>query len=376
MRSFFAYQLFLLGPLFFISNGPGAASFNEDEKRSNRSGVYHQEESEEEFKSPSLETVPTLRDSLPYSEQSTRIVRIPVQDRTHEIIDHLHKEYAVLKERRQSFIENLIPKSLSRTSFNSLATQPFIDIGGRRYKIFGMDDKMPEAQAASIRTQFKESLPSAKALYTNARHVLSLKTVSLVCKSNEEIFLAASYCCPTSPIAARKDKLTLNVSVSLSEIERARVVHLQTQEASILRLCRKLTQSPSDVFDLPSYEASDQRMGHFMKSAQEWQMKYESLLAIREGFSFFKHVIKEGERKYFAFAKNLVEFRIYLQEATLKISTLTQEEKFQEEVRSFLSNCNRYYGGLWEFSSWAQGIKINNPGLEAMYKQWLENTPL
>lgn len=246
-----SFWLALLLTSSFFRDDPVIASSNEEEALTSISHPLEASNHSEKLRS-SLEGLDPLTSSLLSMTSLQPEQEAAVIDSFHHdkmILEHLRKQHAALKEKRQFFIESLIPKTLSRTAFNSLATQPSIKIKGRTYRIFGISDQISEAQSDNIRKQFKKSLPSGKALYTNIRHVLSREGVSLFSKRDEEICLAVSYRCPTSPIAARSDPLLLNVSVGLLEEEKSQITRFQAQEDSILKLFEKLTSTSSNLLD-------------------------------------------------------------------------------------------------------------------------------
>jgi hypothetical protein len=289
-------------------------------------------------------------------------ILIPVQDRSNEIIDLLSREEAYFKKTFDDAVNELAPQNPWRTSLNGLASNETVMLAGRSYKIDGDRDS------------FVKSLPSAMAVYSNSLRPLQRASIG-VSKVDGSYSISVSYTCPDSLVAKMPGDRTLKIIGRTSSEETFELNFCQQKIEGAQKLRARVEQRRSDIITLPQIDSKNEDLAGTMANISGFAKEYEKLLALREGFSYFKTGMKDGDRKYAAFMKNLVQFRLFLQDKSEKAVTLDDKGKMVEFNREFLSSAKTLHSSLLQFIPWAQGAEIENKGLASFFEIWLKDTP-
>jgi len=305
-------------------------------------------------------------------EESTKsIVQITIQERGPEVIKILEDEIQCYAEKYNKYIWSLAPQSPYRTAFNSLAKENSLVVDEREYRIAG--------DSPSDKEKFIAALPWQTAFISNNTKPLKLKSVTLIPDNNKNEIVAV-YTCPPSVVSSQESEFA--VKGALSPKENFQLIHLKSGQEATSKLLNRIKADPKDVFIMPDISTDEnQHKINALKDAAKWKEVYDRHLHTRDMFSKMKSLMPDGERKYQAFVKQLVEFRLCIQDGVRDLCKIQKgsdqdiskyEQSFKEINYSLNGRGTNYDKVLPMFLMWSMGGQVDNPNSTSKGSTWGE----
>jgi hypothetical protein len=285
-------------------------------------------------------------------------------------------EMVILIDKRKAILEPYAPTNLWRKTFNGFKKADTVKFQGRNYSIAGLRNAKEQDKQA-IRKKTIESLPHNAAFVSNTRGFLYVKG-SLV-DSDGYAQIQYGYV-PGLLDHSGTPEYTFSVETELNFNDKG--------------LYREFTKQISELNKYIAYDQQD-REEEDPQTAQVWdksktpQNSFENLRAKAQVFiddrlagyinlrtdrivllmnySTFK---TDQERTMLRhFSNQVLEYRKYLIDSTFGLQSANEEDRFEEQLKSFQINCNLFSNPLGKFHKWFIKKDVKAPEY-VFYQGW------